>query len=439
MKINDLVQGCSRREMIFRTIGGTAALAWLPASSAWAATPKGQAKSVIQIWMWGGPCHLDTFDPKPEAGPDYCGPYLQPIETNVPGIRIGQALPNLAKHADKYSIIRSMTHGINAHETASYVTQTGRAPGTGEVYPCAGAVVSYFKGHRAGYKGLIPPYIVLTRPQGRFSESGFLGLRYKPFATGGKPAAPVFAVEGIVQPSIPEERQQARRELLDQINRLGKVSAKVPVSKKMTRYEEEAYDLILGDAGKVFDIKSEPEALREQYGKSDFGASCLIARRLVERGVPYVTINYNGWDTHKKHFEIMKGKLPELDRGFSTLLQDLSDRGLLDSTIVWWGGEFGRTPKVMWDAPWNGGRGHHGQCFSHVVAGGGFAGGQVVGASDEKGMEVAEVPVYPRDLIEAIYLQMGIDPQARLPHPQGKEVHVCARTEQKNPLLEICS
>ena len=158
------------------------------------------------------PSHLDTFDPKPEAGNDYCGPLKTPIETNVPGINICELLPLLAKQADKYSLIRSMTHGNNAHETASYMVQTGRPPGGRNVFPCVGAVVSLFKGYDAGYKGLIPPYIVLTEPQGRFSEAGFLGSRYKPFATGGDPAKTPFAVEGVVAPGIirPAAKKPAR-------------------------------------------------------------------------------------------------------------------------------------------------------------------------------------------------------------------------------------
>jgi uncharacterized protein (DUF1501 family) len=145
---------------------------------------------------------------------------------------------------------------------------------------------------------------------------------------------------------------------------------------------------------------------------------------LVERGVPYITINYKGWDTHKQHFQTMRRKLPELDKGMGTLLRDLSERGLLESTIVWWGGEFGRTPRIQWEAPWNGGRGHYGRVFSAVVAGGGFKGGQVVGASDAKGEDVKDRPVYPTDLIASIYELLGIDPDARLPHPLGEAVHV---------------
>lgn len=422
MNTNNRIE-LSRRDMLGYAVAGAGGLMLGSPLKASALSP-GKAKSVIQIWMWGGPSHLDTFDPKPDAGADYVGPYTTPVATNVDGIRICQRLPLLARQADKYSIIRSMTHGINGHETASYVTQTGRPVG-GDVYPAAGAVVSCFKGVDAGYKGLLPPYIVLTKPQGRFSESGFMGLRYKPFATGGRPNAPVFAVEGVVQQGITRERQQGRRQLLHSLETFNGKMEGNPAFQQMNLCEEQAYELILGDAGKVFDIKTEDVKLRERYGKSDFGASCLVARKLVEAGVPYVTINYQGWDTHKKHFEIMNNKLTELDRGFSTLLDDLHQRGLLDSTIVWWGGEFGRGPKIQFDAPWNGGRSHYGKCFSHVVAGGGFKGGQVVGATNEKGMEVEDRPVYPWDLIGSIYEQLGIDGNARLPHPQGIDVRVC--------------
>jgi uncharacterized protein (DUF1501 family) len=186
--------------------------------------------------------------------------------------------------------------------------------------------------------------------------------------------------------------------------------------------EDQAYDLILGDAGKVFDLTQEKDDLRDRYGRTTFGQACLVARRLVEKGVPYVTINYKGWDTHKQHFQAMRQKLPEMDKGMATLLADLADRHLLDSTIVWWSGEFGRTPKVLWEPPWSGGRGHYGRVFSAVVAGGGFKGGHVVGASDAKGEEVKERPVYPCDLIGSMYELLGIDANARLPHPQGLAV-----------------
>jgi len=420
-------QPMTRRKAVKRGLAGAAgillaqgtSLRALAAAPAVRAGARAKAKAVIQIWMWGGPAHLDTFDPKPDAGRDYCGDLNEPIPTNVDGILIGELLPLLAKQADKYSIIRSMTHGINGHETAAYMVQTGRPPGGRDVFPCVGAVVSLFKGYDAGYKGLIPPYVVLTEPQGRFSEAGFLGTRYKPFATGGDPARNPFAVEGIVAPGISEKRQRDRRELLHELNTLGNTLKNDPQLTALEQAEQQAYDMILGDGAKVFDLTQERDDLRERYGRNTFGQSCLVARRLVEKGVPYITINYKGWDTHKQHFQTMRRKLPEMDKGFATLLGDLAERGLLESTIVWWSGEFGRTPKVLWEAPWNGGRNHYGKVFSAVVAGGGFKSGRVVGSSDDKGEEVKDRPVYPVDLIGSIYELLGIDGSARLPNPQG--------------------
>lgn len=382
----------------------------------------GRAKAIIQVWLWGGASHLDTFDPKPEAGRDYCGPLTKPIETNVPGVRIGELLPLLSKQADKYALIRSLTHGVNAHETASYLVQTGHSSAERLVHPCVGAVVSHFLGSGAGYKGLVPPYVVLTSPLGRFSEAGFLGERCKPFATGGDPAREPFAVEGIIAEGITEARQRARRELLHDLDSLGRAMPENEVFRAFDRSEEHAYSIILGDTAKLFDLKQEKEELRERYGKSTFGQSCLMARRLVEAGVRYISINYKGWDTHKQHFETMARKLPEFDQGLSALLQDLHEKGLLDSTIVWCCGEFGRTPRVQWEAPWNGGRGHHGECFSTLVAGGGFRGGVVLGASDAKGEQPAERPVYPDDVLRSMYELLGIDPEGTLPLPSGDRV-----------------
>jgi hypothetical protein len=433
----------TRRDAFRLGLVGAACLVWaVPLRGASAATApadkppaapatKGRAKAVIQIWMWGGACHLDTFDPKPEAGNDYCGPLNKPIETNVKGIRICELLPQLAQQADKYAIIRSMTHGVSAHETAAYMVQTGRPAGGRMVFPGVGAVVSLFRGYDAGYKGLVPPYIVLTDLQGRFSEAGFLGAKYQPFATGGDPARTPFAVEGIVADGISEARQKARRDMLHRLDTLEEAMKNDPQLAAAGKAEEQAYDLIMGTAGKVFDLTQEKDDLRDRYGRTTFGAACLVARRLVESGVPYVTINYKGWDTHKQHFQTMRQKLPEMDKGFATLLSDLSDRGLLDQTIVWWSGEFGRTPKVQWESPWNGGRGHYGKVFSAVLAGGGFKGGQVVGASNATGEEVKERPVYPCDLIASIYERLGVDTNAKLPNPQGLDVRVCPTAEEK--------
>ncbi len=383
-----------------------------------------RAKAVIQIWLWGGPCHIDTFDPKPGAGRDFCGPLNEAIPTNVDGIQIGKLLPNLARQADKFSLIRSMTHENNAHETASYMVQTGHSDGDRLVYPSIGAVVSLFKGYDAGYNGLIPPYVVLTEPQGRFSEAGFLGPRYKPFATGGDPSKTPFAVDGIVADGLSTEQQKQRRELLGRLNTLGRQFPTDPQFTEFQKCGEAAYDMILGQGAEIFNLAKESDDLRGRYGRNTFGQSCLAARRLVENGAKFVTINYKGWDTHKQHFQTMNRKLPELDQGLSTLLQDLSDRGLLDSTIVWCGGEFGRTPRVQWEAPWNGGRSHFGKVFSTLVAGGGFRGGHIVGASNATGEEVSDRPVYPWDLTGSLYQLLGIDPDGGFPRSGDDAVRI---------------
>jgi len=429
----------SRREAMRRGLIFTAGLlladrlnleAFASATQPSAATTQKKAKAVIQVFLWGGMSHTDTWDPKPDSGYDYIGQLKGTIPTNVNGIVIGDLFPELAKQADKYSIIRSMTHRNNGHETAAYLMQTGHLPGEQLSYPCIGAVFAMLKGYDAGYKGLIPPYVVLTQSQGRFSESGFLSSRYKPFATGGDPNAPRFEVEGVVAQGISDKRQNARRDFLHEMNTFGNAMSGNPQLAAADDAEKQAYDLILGKGKDVFDLSKETPELRNRYGRHTFGQDCLVARRLVEAGVPYITINYPaGWDTHSNHFQTMRRQCPQLDQGLAMLLQDLSDRGLLDSTIVWCCGEFGRTPKIDWQPPWNGGRGHYGNVFSVLVAGGGFKGGHVVGASDEKGEEVKERPVYPIDLLGSIYELAGIDTATRLPHPLGLEAHVLAPGE----------
>jgi uncharacterized protein (DUF1501 family) len=384
---------------------------------------KAKAKSVIQIFLWGGMSHIDTWDPKPDAGYDYMGEFRTAIPTNVDGIQIGELFPRLAQQADKYSLIRSMTHRNNGHETAAYLMQTAHTPGERLAYPSVGAVFSHFKS--PGYKGLIPPYVVLTQPQGRFSEEGFLGPRRKPFATGGDPSAPRFEVEGVVSRGITDARQKARRALLGKMDTLGSAMAASPELAASALAKQQAYELILGQGKDVFDLSREKPDLRDRYGRHTFGQDCLAARRMVEAGVPYIVINYpGGWDTHSNHFATMRRQCPQLDQGLAMLLQDLQDHGLLESTIVWCCGEFGRGPKVDWQPPWNGGRNHYGNVFTALVAGGGFKGGHLVGSSDKRAEEVKDRPVYPVDLLGSIYTLSGIDPNATLPHPMGAEAHV---------------
>jgi len=423
----------SRREAMRRGLCGAAGLMLaerLGSHALAAAEPdkapanaKAKAKSVIQIFLWGGMSHNDTWDPKPDSGRDYMGEFGTVIPTNVSGIQIGALFPELAKQADKYSLIRSMTHGNDGHETAAYLMQTGHAPGERLAYPSVGAVFALLKG--SGYKGIIPPYVVLTKAQGRFSEEGFLGPKFKPFATGGDPNASRFEVEGVIARAISDDRQKARRELLEKMNTMGNAMEASPQVAAAEDAKKQAYELILGAGRDVFDLSKEKPELRDRYGRHTFGQDCLVARRLVETGVPYVVINYpGGWDTHKDHFLTMRRQAPQLDQGLAMLLQDLKDHGLLESTLVWCSGEFGRGPKVDWQPPWNGGRNHYGKVFTVLVAGGGFKGGCVVGSSDAKAEQVKDRPVYPVDLLGSIYQLAGIDAGARLPHPMGTEAHV---------------
>lgn len=367
-----------------------------------------RAKSVILVYLDGGPAQTDTFDPKPEMGRNYHGNYSGVCKTNVEGIEIGEKLPLLAGMADKYSLIRSMTHGSNAHETGHYAMITGDTSGGAVVYPSFGAVISYMK--RDSYKGILPCYISVTSANSRFNEGGFLGNEYKSFDTGGKPEGSEYEVEGVVNKFVDRKRMDSRMSLLN------KFENNSMNSKELDSLRDINMEFIWGDSREVFNLSNEPDSIRQRYGKSKLGQSCLVARRLVEAGVPFVNVRTTGWDTHKKHFQKMNTMLPNLDKALSALIADLDSRGLLDSTIVLCGGEFGRSPKVWWEAPWNGGRAHFGNAFSYLVAGGGFHGGKVVGKSDKTGEKVAERPVRPCELIGTVYLLMGIDPYGTLPH-----------------------
>ena len=375
-----------------------------------------RAKSVILVYLDGGPAQTDTFDPKPAAGRNYYGNYKGVAKTNVEGIEIGEKLPLLATMADKYALIRSMTHGSNAHETGHYAMITGDTSKGAVVYPSFGAVISYMK--KDTYKGILPCYISVTSANSRFNEGGFLGNEYKSFDTGGKPESKNYEVEGVVNKFVDRERMDKRMALLNEFE-TGPMDKKLIDSLRGVNME-----FIWGESRELFNLANEPDSVKARYGKSRIGQSCLVARKLVEAGVPFVNVRTTGWDTHKKHFQKMGKMLGDLDKALSALISDLDARGLLDSTIILCGGEFGRTPKVLWEAPWNGGRAHYGKTFSYLVAGGGFVGGKVLGKTDKTGEKVAERPVAPCDLIGTIYLLMGIDPYGTLPHVSEGELPI---------------
>jgi hypothetical protein len=305
------------------------------------------------------------------------------------------------------------------------------------VFPALGTVIAQVK--RSSYKGDLPPSVILTRAKGRFSEVGFLGVEAAPLVTGGRPNASRFTVDGVVPPEgITPGRAAERYELLEALD-LWRPSSGVNASivKAFDDAGREARRIAEGNAAKVFDLSREPSSVRESYGRNEIGQSLLAARRLVEYGVPYITVNLSGWDSHKRHFETMRRKSEETDMAVAALLVDLKAKGLLDSTIVWVGGEFGRTPKVGWEAPWNGGRNHYARCFSTLVAGGGFKGGCVVGRSDETAGKPIERPVSPQDFIGSIYELCGIDPEGPLPNNVGKRLPILPPSTGEGRLKEI--
>ncbi len=384
------------------------------------------AKSVIEIWLWGGPCQLETFDPKPDAPNDYNNG-LKSIKTNA-GFYIHEWLPELAKCADLYSVIRSMTHPFFGHETATYLMQTGRNPGGGVTFPALGALISSSRVQDKGKKNYVPadmryegdlaPFVILTSAKGRFSEVGFLGEAYAPLVTGGRASAKVFEVDGIVPPG-----GMTKAQIEDRFARASRLD-RLPPDDEFEAAGAAARQIILGKAAETFDLTREKDAVRKRYGTTagggytEIGQQLLVARRLVEYGVPYISINYNGWDSHKRHFETMKRPSAEMDMAVSALLLDLKEHDLLDSTIVWLSGEFGRVPKVDRQPPWNGGRNHFPRCFSALVAGGGFKGGQVVGVSDDTSDHVKDRPVTPQDFLGSIMELAGVNPEDRLPNPK---------------------
>lgn len=391
----------------------------------------------IMIFLLGGPSQLDTWDMKPDAPEEIRGPY-QPIRTNVSGIYISEIFPKMAKHADKYALVRSVYHTAAAvHDTGHQMMQTGRLFQGGIEHPHIGSVVSKLKGP----KGDVPPYMLLPTPMGptggnlpHGQNAGYLGKTYDPFLIHADPSKPDFKIQDLLPPDyITAVREERRRKLRDVIDNSIRVFETSDDAKLMDANFSQAYTLMSSQrAREAFDLSQEPEPVRQKYGMNKFGQSCLLARRMVERGVRFVTINMFEtvfdeitWDIHGSRpftpiaaYRDIVG--PWFDNGYSSLLEELHQRGLLENTLVVAMGEFGRTPKIN---P-AGGRDHWPQCWTIVFAGGGVKGGQVVGASDEIGAYPKEHPVTPAEVAATIYHALGIDLEHELPGPQGRPIPV---------------
>lgn len=395
-----------------------------------AARGGGRARHCILVYLVGGPSHLDMWDLKPHAPAEIRGPF-KPIASSVPGVFVSEHLPRLARQANRLAIVRSLTYPNHDHPYMMYYTLTGRVsqvplgantvlPPSPQDHPHMGSVVARF----GRTSGAIPAYVAIPEVRVRMQpvlvagggRAGFLGPRYDPLAVNDDPSQPPPALQ--LRDELDAERQSRRNRLLAVLD--GNSHAAVdPRSFRATR---DAAARLLESAARtdLFALDREPAALRDRYGRDRFGQSLLLARRLVERDVSFVAIHFNfmskcdGWDTHARNFECLSGELlPMLDRGLSALLADLSDRGLLDETLVVTMGEFGRTPRINAEA----GRDHWGHCASVVFAGGGVHGGRVVGASDRIAAYPTDSPIGPPDVVATIYHTLGLEPQTTMIDP----------------------
>jgi len=399
--------GRSRRT--FLQIGGLAAFGLtLPAllKAQAASTAATKAKRCILLWMQGGPSHIDTFDPKPDAPVEVRGEFGT-IPTTLPGVRFTDPLPLLAQRTDKLGIIRGHDPQNGSHGVADHMMMTGHKFNTSLPFPCFGSVVAKERGYVDG----MLPFVQLGKAiDRRFNggTAGFLGDEFHPFEVGEDPSSSLFRVRDLSIASIAERKRLDRRfDMLNDLESYQKgIEGTAGIVKARDTFYEKAHGIITSPiAKKAFDIRAEPDKVRERYGKSMFGQQCLLARRLIEGGVQFVTIADGGWDTHVDNFKTLKTRnLPRLDLGLSALLDDLEVRGLLDETLVVWFGDFGRTPKVNPTA----GRDHWASAGVALMAGGGVKGGQVVGQTNALAEFVTDNPVTAQDLAATIYHTLGV-------------------------------
>jgi hypothetical protein len=441
--------GFTRRD--FLHVGSIATLGlalpgWLSLKTRGAA--KDQDVNCIMLFLVGGPSQIDTWDPKPKAPAEVRGPF-KPIDTRVPGIQISEIFPRTAQHTDKFSLIRSVYHTATAvHDTGHQMMQTGRLFTGGIEHPHAGCVLAYLKGQR----GEAPAHVLMPRPIGRTGgnlphgqSAGYLGKQYDPFVLNADPSDPKFKVPDLLPPeyvsAIRARRRQSLRAAVE-----GAMSA-FEHSNQARQLDESfhsAYRLMSSpQAREGFALDKEPAAVRERYGRTRFGQSCLLARRLIERGVRFVTVNMFEtvfdeitWDIHGSRpftdiAEMARLVAPNFDQAFSALLEDLGQRGLLKTTIVTAMGEFGRTPKIN---P-AGGRDHHPGVWTILMGGGPIQGGRVVGESDELGYIPKTRPVTPGEVAATIYQALGLDPHRELPGPQNRPIPLADYSLQ--PIKEL--
>jgi len=405
----------NRRSFLHGGILGAFGASLATADQKFYESKEGPAKSIIFIYLPGGMAHQETLDPKPFAPLEYRGP-LGNIETNVPGTRLGELLVNTSKVADKISIIRSMTHGEAAHERGTHNMFTGYRPSPALQYPSMGSVVS----HEFGPRHNLPPYVCIPNQPNEYAGTGYLSSSYAGFGLGSDPASSNFEVRDLKIP-VPEQRFSRRQRVLDIVNTDFNSKQSADSVDAVNSFYKRAYSLI-GDvkASEAFDLNKEPDQLRDKYGRNTAGARMILARRLVEAGTRFVTLTYGGWDMHNNIAGSMKSQLPAFDKGFATLIEDLNDRGMLDSTLVCVVSEFGRTPKINASA----GRDHWPKVFSTIIAGGGIKGGMTYGTSNATASEPEENPVNIEDWASTIYNRLGIVADKELMAPGDRPIEI---------------
>lgn len=389
---------------------------------------EGVAKSVIQIVLPGGMAHQESWDPKPEAPLEYRGPFGI-AKTKTPGIVFSENFRQLATVADKMTVIRSIAGKEADHGRASYTMYTGYRKSPAIEHPAMGAVVS----HEFGPRKDLPPYVAVPNAT-EYGGTGYLGSQFGPFGIGSDPARPGYKVRDLsLPPGVDDRRFTTRREIRGVVDDHFRYQAgKAEALGAMDEFYQRAYALISSPAARqAFDIEKETAATRAKYGNSEAGPRFLLARRLVEAGVRFVTVSYGGWDMHAGIEQAMRRQAPGLDSALAGLVQDLSDRGLLDSTIVLVTSEFGRTPKINASA----GRDHFPRVFSHAVAGGGFKKGLVYGSSNSTASEPEENPVRVEDVLTTVYHQLGINADKELMAPGARPIEIIDGGEVVKDLL----
>jgi len=409
-----LPSGMSRRHFlghVATSAMAVPAMQFLGTLEANAQQPRKKAKSCILLWMGGGPSHMDTWNLKPES--DKNGGPFKPIETSANGVLISEHLPNVAKQMKHLSIVRSLNSKEGNHDRGTYILHTGYTPNPTVVHSSFGSAFAYELGSRN--QDLALPHAISINGPG--VGAGFLGMAYSPFVVSN----PNGKVANLSPPNgVGDDRMTRRLQMLDLVERNFISQRRGPGATDHQAVYKKTVRMMRSDYTRAaLSLDSEPPAVRDAYGRDSFGAGCLMARKLVEMGVTFVEVSLGGWDTHANAFDTLsKRLLPELDKGMSALVADLDQRGLLDSTVIAWMGDFGRTPRINQDA----GRDHWPRSWSVVLGGGGIKGGQIIGETDKDGVDIIDRPVGPMDVIATMTKAMGLDLATQWTTPRGRPI-----------------